>query len=332
VNGKNEGAPPMNLVVLMPVYDDWDAAGMLIEQIGTALADFHHIRPIVLLIDDGSTTPAPAELVRKPLSLVSAVDILHLRRNVGHQRAIAVGLTYVFEKVPCDAVLVMDSDGQDRPEDVPRLVEKFHDEGKDRAIFAERKKRMETPMFRISYRCYQILHKVLTGIAVRVGNFSIVPFDHLSALVVSPELWNHYAAAVFKLGLPTGMLSASRGPRLSGESKMNFVSLVIHGLSAISVFGEVVGTRILVAGLGLSGLLVCAVMSVVGIRLFTDLAVPGWATYTGGILLVLLVLILATTSSVLFFVLSNRNMAPFLPIRDCPLYVQDINRVYSADE
>jgi glycosyltransferase involved in cell wall biosynthesis len=322
----------MDLVVLMPVYDDWDAASVLIEQLSAALTDFHHVRPLVLLIDDGSTTPVPAELVRKPLSPVSAVDILHLRRNVGHQRAIAVGLTYVFDNVPCDAVLIMDSDGQDRPEDVPRLIEKFLDEGKDRAIFAERKKRMETTMFRICYRCYQVLHKVLTGIAVRVGNFSIIPFDHLSALVVSPELWNHYAAAVFKLGLPTGRLSASRAPRLSGKSRMNFVSLVIHGLSAISVFGEVVGTRILVAGLGLSGLLVCTLTSVVGIRLFTDLAVPGWATYTGGILLVLLILILATTSSFLFFVLTTRNMASFLPIRDCPLYIHDTETVYAPNE
>ena len=47
---------------------------------------------------------------------------------------------------------------------------------------------------------------------------------------------------------------------------------------------------------------------------------------------VLFVLILATTSNFLLFLLGNRNMASFLPLRDCSLYVHDIKRVYPADE
>jgi hypothetical protein len=113
---------------------------------------------------------------------------------------------------------------------------------------------------------------------------------------------------------------------------MNFVSLVVHGLSAISVFGEVVGTRTLVTAGGLSVLLVGVLFVVVGIRLFTDLGIPGWATYTGGLLLVLFVLILATTSSFLFFVLNNRNMASFVPLRDYSLYVQEVKKAYAAHE
>jgi glycosyltransferase involved in cell wall biosynthesis len=321
----------LDLVILMPVYNDWDAASTLLEQIDSALAD-HNLRPLILLIDDGSATRVPDHLVRKPFHVISAVDVLRLRRNLGHQRAIAIGLTHVFQRVPCDAIMVMDSDGEDRPEDIPRLVDEFRSAGGARIIFAQRTKRMETLLFRICYRCYQILHRAMTGLGVRVGNFSIIPFHCLSALVVSPELWNHYAAAVFKLALPVGLLAAPRGRRLSGKSKMNFISLLVHGLSAISVFGEVVGTRTLIVASGLSALLIGVLSLVVAIRLFTDLAVPGWATYTSGLLLVLFVLILATTSNFLLFLLGNRNMASFLPLRDCSLYVHDIKRVYPADE
>lgn len=321
----------LDLVILMPVYNDWEASSALIEQIDSALAD-HNVRPLVLLIDDGSATPVPDYLVRKPFHLISAVDVLRLRRNLGHQRAIAIGLTYVFQNLSCDAILVMDSDGQDRPEDIPRLMDEFRSAGGEKLIFAQRTKRMETILFKICYRCYQILHRALTGLGVQVGNFSIIPFRCLSALVVSPELWNHYAAAVFKLGLPIGMLSAPRGARLSGKSKMNFISLLVHGLSAISVFGEVVGTRTLVLASSLSALLIGVLALVVAIRLFTGLAVPGWATYTSGLLLVLFVLILATTSNFLLFLLGSRNMASFLPLRDCSYYVHDIKRAYAADE
>jgi glycosyltransferase involved in cell wall biosynthesis len=320
----------IDLVILMPVYDDWDAAGSVIEQIDSVCSDYS-LRPIILLVDDGSPVPTPVELVKKRLRQVAAIDVLRLRRNLGHQRAIAIGLTYIFEKVPCDAILVMDADGQDRPEDVPRLIAEFSRAGGQYCIFAERTKRLETPVFKFCYWCYRILHRALTGLGIRVGNFSVIPFQGLSALVVSPELWNHYAAAVFKLRLPLRTVAASRGQRLSGKSTMNFVSLVVHGLSAISVFGEVVGTRALVAAGGVSVLLISSLLGVVAIRLFTNLAIPGWATYTGGLLAVLFVLILATTSSFLFFVLNNRNRASFVPLRDYSLYVQDVKRAYAAD-
>jgi hypothetical protein len=315
----------------MPVFNDWDAATALIEQIDSVLGDYD-VRPAILLVDDGSATPVRVQLVRKPLHVVRAIDVLGLRRNLGHQRAIAAGLTYIFQKVPCDAVLVMDSDGEDRSEDIPRLIEEFQSAGGDRVIFAKRGKRMETPLFKICYRCYRMLHKVLTGMGVHVGNFSIIPFHCLSALVVSPELWNHFAATVFKLRLPVGMIDAHRGKRISGQSRMSFVSLVIHGLSAISVFGEFVATRILVAACGMSILLIGALITVVAVRLFTDRAVPGWATYTGGLLLILIVLIATTTFGFLLSVLSNRNNASFLPLRDSSFQIQGTKRIYAAGE
>jgi glycosyltransferase involved in cell wall biosynthesis len=330
MTGKYESTS-IDLVILMPVYNDWDVASVLIEQIDSEFANYR-VRPFILLVDDGSTIPFPDQLVRKALHGMSAVDVVHLRRNLGHQRAIAVGLTYVFENAPCDAVLVMDSDGEDRPEDVPRLIDEFCSAGGERIVFAQRTKRMETTLFKACYRCYQALHRVLTGMGMRIGNFSVIPFRHLSALVVSPELWNHYAAAVIKLRLPVKMFETTRGTRLSGKSKMNFVSLVVHGLSAISVFGEVVGTRIIVATCGLSSLLLGFLVAVLAVRLFTDLAVPGWATYSSGLLLVLLVLILTATSSFLLFILSNRNTASFLPIRDSSFYIRDVKRAYTAND
>jgi glycosyltransferase involved in cell wall biosynthesis len=321
----------IDLVILMPVFNDWDAATALIEQIDSVLG-YHDIRPVILLVDDGSETPVPVQLVRKALHKVQAIDVLRLRRNLGHQRAIAAGLTYVFQKIPCDAVLVMDSDGEDRPEDIPRLIEEFRSAGGDKVIFAKRTKRMETPLFKICYRFYQIFHRILTGMGVHVGNFSIIPFHCLSALVVSPELWNHYAAAIFKLRLPVGMIDTSRGKRLFGKSRMNFVALVIHGLSAISVFGEVVATRLLISACGMSILLIGALVAVIAVRLFTDHAVSGWATYTGGILMILLVLIATITSGFLLSVLSNRNMASFLPLRDAPFQIRDTKRIYAASK
>lgn len=45
---------------------------------------------------------------------------------------------------------------------------------------------------------------------------------------------------------------ASTGNRLSGASKMNFAALLVHGLSALSVFGDIVGARLLAASAGVA--------------------------------------------------------------------------------
>src|SRR4029434_10989959 len=74
-----------------------------------------------------------------------------------------------------------------------------------------------------------------------------VAFEALSSLVVASELWNHYAAAVVKLRLPYTSIPTTRGRRASGRSSLDFVALVVHGLSAASVFGDVIGVRLAIA-------------------------------------------------------------------------------------
>ena len=90
----------------------------------------------------------------------------------------------------------MDGDGEDRPRDVARLIEEFRHQGQRTIIFAERAKRLEKIAFRFSYWLYRTAHWVLTGVRVRVGNFSIVPWQAVERLVVVSEIWNHYAAAI----------------------------------------------------------------------------------------------------------------------------------------
>ena len=72
--------------------------------------------------------------------------MLRLRRNLGHQRAIAIGLTYIQAQMTTayEAVVVMDGDGEDAPEDVPRLLARLEAEGGRSIVFAERTRRSES--------------------------------------------------------------------------------------------------------------------------------------------------------------------------------------------
>jgi hypothetical protein len=185
--------------------------------------------------------------------------------------------------------------------------------------------------FRFFYHIYRVLHRALTGVSVRVGNFSILPATFLTTLVAMSELWNHYAAAVFRSKLPFTMIPIPRGTRIAGRSRMNFTALVSHGLSAISVFGDIVGVRLLVASLAGSFLTALGIMVVAAIRIFTNQAIPGWATYTTGVLAIIMIQFITIAASFTFFMLSSRTNLGFVPLRDYALFVDEAVDVYSHE-
>jgi polyisoprenyl-phosphate glycosyltransferase len=152
---------------------------------------------------------------------------------------------------------------------VPRLVAQLQRDKATAIVFAERRRRSEGLLFTILYHTYRLMHKVLTGVSVRVGNFSAVPRHLLSSIVAVSELWNHYAAAVVKARLPYTTIPTRRGTRLHGRSSMRFVSLVTHGLSAMSVFGDAIGVRLLIASLAFGVLGALGLMVILYVRLGT---------------------------------------------------------------
>lgn len=314
-------------VILIPVFNDWTALRALLQALDRSLADAR--RPArVLVLDDGSTETIPRNTADGPFEALREVRVLELRRNLGHQRALAVGLAYVDSAVETPTVVVMDGDGEDDPADVPRLLDRYDAEGGRVIVFAERRKRSESLSFRVFYALYRVLHVVLTGRRVRVGNFSVMPRQQLHRLAVVSELWNHYAAAVFKARLPYVTVPTSRAKRLDGKSTMNTVSLVVHGLSAISVYSEIVGVRALATSVVLIVISTMGIAVVAGIRFFTNLAIPGWATASSGLLFLILLQAVLFSMIFSFTTLANRHGFSFLPARDYSYFVGRIVDVY----
>jgi hypothetical protein len=316
----------------MPLRDDWASAAELIQLLDRAISP-HPCTLDVLLVDDGSSAVCDSTDFQSQFAAVRSIQVLRLRRNLGHQRAIAIGLVHVERSLACDAVLVMDADGEDTPDGALQLVRAFSASrrGSAKAIFAERSRRTESVTFRLFYLVYKALHLILTGIRVRVGNFSILPSACLSKLVVMSELWNHYAAAVFRSGIPLTTIPIPRGYRITGKSRMNFVSLVAHGISAISVFGDTVGVRLLVGSIAGSVVIASGIIAVIVVRLFTNRAIPGWATYTVGTLTVILIQLIMISGTFTFTMLSNRINLNFVPLRDYCFFVAETQTVYYHD-
>jgi hypothetical protein len=303
--------------ILIPSFNDWDALGLLLPRIDRAL-DGAGRRASVLIVDDASTEELPTNWPGQTFTSIRSVEILHLRCNLGHQRGIAVGLYHIHEFSDAEAVVVMDGDGEDRAEDLPAMLDEYERGACRDVVFAARTKRMESLFFQIFYRIYQAVHRMLTGVEVRVGNFSVIPRATLSRVIASPDLWNHYAAAVYRARVSRRLLPLARGARLTGHSKMNFVSLLMHGLSAMAVFSDQVSARILAAS---------AAFSVVAL----GLAASGFTNpSTNAMLMVMIVQVLTFAVLFAFVIARARSSAGFILQRDAPYFILGKTEIATA--
>ena len=308
-----------SLQIVIPVYNDWESLNRLLPMIDDTMAS-SGLAADILVADDGSqqTQPPSWNCAWKG---VQELRILRLKRNVGHQRAICVSLCHLNTQPDCERVIIMDGDGEDVPTDIPRLLYELGSTNGARVVFAERTKRSEGWVFSLFYFLYRTLHRVLVGHRVRVGNFSAINRQCLQSLCISWELWNHYAAAVFASRQPMSLIPTTRGNRLAGESRMNFPALVMHGLSALSVFSDRISTRLLLFSAAGSATAVLGLIVVTSIRLTMNLAIPGWATNAFGLLLLLLVQIVAFMLTACLVILFTRGLSQFIPARDFAHFV-----------
>ncbi len=323
-----EAAKAHPWVVLMPVFNDETAVSRTVESLhrvlrAEAAAGRLSRGVVVVLADDGSCHPlTPPDLPDD--AAIDEIRVLRLRRNLGHQRALAIGLAYIAEHLPCHGVVVMDCDGEDNPADVPRLMRRAEEEGMAKIVFARRRRRSEGVLFRLGYLAYRGLYRVLTGRSWRVGNFSVVPRRHLESLTAAWEIWNHYAAAVYKTRLACCEVPVDRVRRSFGRSGMGLTGLIQHGLSALSVHADTVGVRLLLASTACIAAAFAALLLVVGVRWFTPWAIPGWATSAAGLACVLIAQGFLLCLLFCFMTLAGRQGTTFLPIRDYRWFIANV--------
>ncbi|GAA0708504.1 glycosyltransferase [Dokdonella soli] len=276
------------LVVVTPVYEDAGASGILFRELESVFGD----RLFVVAVDDGSVRE-PVDPAALASANVSGV-VITLRRNVGHQRAIAIGLNYVVAEVADAAtIVVMDSDGEDIPQSIVELVKSLEADDVD-VVVAERRSRVETLRFRIFYLLYKRLFSVLSGRKISFGNFMAMKPLAAKRLAAMQELWIHVAASVLTSKLRVATCPLDRGPRFAGKSKMNFAGLALHGFRGLMVFAEDVLLRVGIASAMVAAFCVIAAVTAVFLKL-NGFATPGWFSVALGVLFIVLLQIGAIT-------------------------------------
>ena len=220
------------IIILIPVYNDWESLKKLIVEINESIKKFDNIIFECLIVNDASTIQQP-EII-KP-SKFESIEILNMIENRGHARCNAFGLRYIHRNKKFDYLMLMDGDGEDRPEEVKSLVDKII-ENPSLSVVAKRIKRSEGFLFKLLYQIHKLLTVIFTGKNINFGNYSILTKDDVERLHSKASLWSSFSGSVKKHIKYLNEINSTRGLRYFGPSQMSLTKLIIHSLSIMAVF------------------------------------------------------------------------------------------------
>ena len=220
------------IIILIPVYNDWESLKKLLIEINENIKFFNDIKFECLIVNDASSIQPPE--LQKP-SNFELVELLNMKENRGHARCNAFGIRHIFQNKEFDYLILMDGDGEDRPEEIKSLVEKIK-ENPNLSVVAKRIKRSEGPVFQFLYQLHKLITLIFTGQNINFGNYCILTRSDLEKLHSKASLWSSFSGTVKKNLKSFNEVNSVRGLRYFGPSQMSLFKLLIHSFSIIAVF------------------------------------------------------------------------------------------------
>ena len=226
-------------IILIPVFNDWESLKKLISEINENIKDYENILFECLIVNDASTISKPK--FEKPKHLKS-LEILNMKENKGHARCNAFGLRYIFQNRKFDNIILMDGDGEDRPEELKSLIDTIIS-NPNVSVVAKRVKRSEGLFFQFLYQTHKLITLIFTGKNINFGNYSLLTKKDVEKIYSKASLWSSFSGTVKKNLKPLNEINSIRGIRYFGPSQMSLFKLLIHSFSIIAVFKSLVFLR-----------------------------------------------------------------------------------------
>jgi|SRR5690554_5026451 len=259
--------------VIIPLYYDAQVIKPLCDRLIPVMSqitnDFE-----VLFIDDGSKDQTWQTVVELKAT-IPQITAIKLARNFGQQNAIAAGLDNAIG----DIVVIMDSDLQDKPEDIPLLLSAMEREGKDMAIakWVTRKESFKKKFFsklfhNFSARTTKLKYEPGLGI------FRVLRRSAVEQLLKVQENTGTIISLIYWAGIDYAVVELNRDPRFAGSSGYNLqkmLKLTADRIFSYSLFpirmASILGMIVGFISMGFGFYLIIRKL------LFEDVA-PGWTS------------------------------------------------------
>lgn len=272
------------LCIILPVHNEQANLPVLYNRLTNIL--FHSASSWNLIfVDDGSLDGSP-EWLSAAAKVDPKVTVVTLSRNFGHQAAVTIGLELLEGRDDFDAAIIMDTDLQDPPELIPRLILKWQ-QGYD-IVHAVRQNRQESHAKKIAYWAFYRIYRALADVDVPLdsGDFSLISAVAVQAINRLPEKNRFHRGLRAFVGFKQSTVAYDRPSRYAGYSKYNFVKLMRLALEGLVSFSSL--PLRLVSLMGIMTFISSIILLVwVLFDAFSAHTAPrGWASLTGIVLLI----------------------------------------------
>jgi len=221
-----------NFIILTPTFNDWKSLSKLLFEIEKNIAGLKgNFRTLV--INDASTLKPKLNL--KNIKHLRKIKIITLKKNLGSQKSICLGLKYLKKKKTKAIITIIDSDGEDDPKKIKKLIN-LAKKNPNSIITANRLKRTENIFFRFLYKLHLIITFLLTGKYIDFGNYCSFNSSNLKKILSNANLWLACSAGIKKNCGSLKSYYIDRKKRYFEFSKAKFSFLFEHALNIISVF------------------------------------------------------------------------------------------------
>ena len=222
----------MKYKILMPCFNDWASVLQLLEKIDNEVSNIDGEFDVII-VNDGSNEKMPK--TSKKYKVLKSVKVINMKFNQGHTRSNATGIKYLSRKNDFDYLILMDGDGEDRPEEIKLLIEKALS-NKKTSVVARRVKRSEGLIFTFFYNLHKLITLIFTGRNINFGHYSCITKEDIINISSKKSLWINYSGTVKKFVKKIDNIPCVRGKRYVQPSKMPFNKLVVHAFSIWAVF------------------------------------------------------------------------------------------------
>jgi len=235
MNGTDTGLAggKRRLCIIIPVHNEAENLAALVEELRTAAGQLKHWDTEILFVDDGSSDASVQEM-KEIRASGTPVGYLRLSRNFGHQAALSAGLAYATG----DAVIMMDSDLQHPPAEIPRMVE-AHERGAD-VVQMVRSDPTAVARGLFSTWAYRLFNQLSdTRIVPNAADFRLLSRRVVNVLVNIPEREKFLRGLIPSLGFQQTTLKFDQAERRHGTASYSYRMLLRMARKALFDYSTV---------------------------------------------------------------------------------------------
>lgn len=266
------------LAIVVPCYNEEEMLPTTFQALGSVLDDLIAKKKIdaeskLYFVDDGSRDKT-WEILEAKAKSDNAVVAIKLSKNRGHQKALYAGLCQTTE----DIVVSIDADLQDGPENIELMVDEYmvgHD-----VVYGVRAGRETDTFFkRFSAEAYyHLMRKMGVDLVFNHADFRLMSRRVLDEFKSYPEANLFLRGIIREMGFPSAFVEYDRKERFAGESKYPLRKMLSFAWEGITSFSTVPLRAITVLGFCSGALSMLTLFWVLAVRVYSQQAVPGWAS------------------------------------------------------